>query len=102
MMVAVVVSAPSNAPATTITHVSLFMTLLLAGPQAMARLKASLFAAMQHEGVKACDRRQHWSVMDLTFAGAEGNITRRANDASPTVGRGSTAWINGHSNRQRS
>ena len=35
---------------------------------------------MQHVGVKACDRRQHWSVMHLTFAGAEGNITRQAND----------------------
>jgi hypothetical protein len=57
------------------------MTLLLAGPQAMARLnKARLFAAMQHEGVKACDRRQHWSVMDLTFAGPEGNITCQADD----------------------
>jgi hypothetical protein len=57
------------------------MTLLIAGPQAMARLnEARLFAAMQHEGVKACERRQHWSVMHLTFAGAEGNITRQAND----------------------
>jgi hypothetical protein len=81
MMVAVVESVASNAPATTIAHVSLFMTLLLAGPQAMARLnEARLFAAMQHEGVKACDRRQHWSVMDLTFARAEGDITHQARD----------------------
>jgi hypothetical protein len=36
--VAVVVSAANTVPAATIAQVSLLMTLLLAGPQAMARL----------------------------------------------------------------
>jgi hypothetical protein len=69
-MAAVAASAPSTAAAATIAYVNLLMTLLLAGPQAMARLlEAKLFAAMQQARVKMCEGRQHRDVTDLTFSG---------------------------------
>jgi hypothetical protein len=68
--IAVLVSAPSNAPAATIAYINLLMTLLLAGPQAMARLlEARLFAAMHHWCVKVCEHRQHRSVTNVTLIG---------------------------------